>query len=64
MGEASVEEAGVAAGWEALGLDPARVGSVFAPIVERGCPTKCKLPATTGVALNVEQRWREDEIIR
>ena len=34
--EASVEEVGVVEGWGATGLDPALVGSVFAPIVGRG----------------------------
>jgi len=44
--EASVEEAGVMAGWEAIDLEPAPPGSVFAPIVEHGYLIKWEIPAT------------------
>ena len=47
VGEASVEEAGAVAGWEAIGLEPDQVGSVFVPIVGHGYPIRWELPATT-----------------
>ena len=45
--EVSVEEVVVVAGWGAIGLELAPVGSVFALIVERGYHMKRELPATT-----------------
>ena len=38
--EASEEEVGVVAGWEATVLEPALVGSVFAPVAEPGYPIR------------------------
>ena len=55
--EASAEEVGVVEGWGATDLDPALVGSVFAPIVGRGYHIRWPRLAMIWVALNVEQKW-------
>lgn len=58
------EAAAVVAGWEATVPAPGQAGNASAPIAGRAYHIRWAIPAITGVALNVEQKWQEVKNIR